>query len=801
MAKKKGYADSSPLDEPTNVTSEPAANLTMQEVDAAVYGRIDIPETGNQVAKPLPLQEIYPDLTQPRRAIPITVRGQWDGDPDDLPAILGNWHLMARKASPVDIDVVKLLMGVGDPAGSDERNPVVDEYLELIALAASIHRDGLVNPITVTAQGGQYVIETGERRVLAHWLLAHFVDSGKYEKIAARLVDKSDVWRQAAENGVRRPLFAVGMARQLALLIMDMYRDDPGEKFMFYRDMVLPGEVDRKFYAQVANGNAYPVKPGMSQRILDVTGLKNVARIAEHRSLLRVPDEVWVEADTDNWTLGGILAHLDTLKPAVAVSQGDNTFQNWKVLPDAVTEPEPPDEDKPDSRVMWWEGKQVTWQAGNQNMKGQVAAVYKASNLPRPGAVMLQVKGGDGVFHQVEAENARLAKDDSPEPAASIAAPVSNPIGYTAGDMVVITGYGAFGKGKKGIVQKVDQEQVQVNLYTESGKLSVSIVNYLPAQLSYERLPEAQDKMLLQIYHGDSIDPKNAATRMALKEKGMIFITSSEMWMAALKNKGNEYLRQYALISEHAPDDDDEEEEEVALPAQAVARLAATSQPASADNPLSARSDTPEIRSGDKVWIISSPKPWQLNVLWTVDGIDTRSLATLSIVIGGEVVKRVYQYVSNLRLDDAAQPHAPAPSPDGEGEQDPEPLPAQTPPPAPPRIQGGEEETLPPAAQAWDAHPIVMLGSEMSLMLKWLSHAAQATHRAEVDGAIKRLLAASPAEVAKFVSVNGAQRYTEMLQNEYQTVLMFTKEVVQTLDDVCQLLHEKALEIEQESKA
>lgn len=336
---KRKYARADPLDTPTNVTDTSAP--TMEEVDEAVYGRLNVPASGNQVAKPIALVDIHPDLTQPRRAVPLAVRGQWDGDPEDIPGLLGNWHLMVKKVSPIDIDVLTLITGATEGLLNPpkENNPVVDEYNDLISLAASIHRDGLANPVTVSAQAGAYVIETGERRYLAHWLLAIHVNSQRYEKVAARVVDRADVWRQAAENGARRPLNAVGMARQLALLIMDMYAADPGEKFMRYRDMVLPGEVDRKFYAQVANGNLYRIKPGMGQRVLDVTGLKSLTRIAEHRSLLSIPDEAWVKADTESMTLGGALAYVESLK-LTQVSLPDNTFQIRNVLPEEMTQPE-----------------------------------------------------------------------------------------------------------------------------------------------------------------------------------------------------------------------------------------------------------------------------------------------------------------------------------------------------------------------------------------------------------------------------------------------------------------------------
>lgn len=345
MPGKKEYSAGNA--DPFNIDGDVPELPTLEAVDRELYGKIDAPESGRQVAKPIALEDIQPDLTQPRRAIPPAVRGQWEGDPEDIPGVLGQWHILAKQYSPFDIDVVKLLGGLIDLApNTDERNPIVDEYLALIGLAASIHRDGLANPITVSAQGGSYVVETGERRLLAHWLLWNYVDAGKYGRIPARVVDQADVWRQAAENGARRPLNAIGMSRQLALLIMDMYRGDPGVKFDRYRDLVLPGECDRRFYAQVSNGNQYPVKRGMGQRVLDVTGLKSMEQVRQYRGLLGIRDDIWMQADVENWAEFRIRSVVDAIKPE-PVTPADNTVTAVTVQPNAVTQPQHEPAQKP----------------------------------------------------------------------------------------------------------------------------------------------------------------------------------------------------------------------------------------------------------------------------------------------------------------------------------------------------------------------------------------------------------------------------------------------------------------------
>lgn len=288
----------------------------MLEADAAIYGeRGDGEGTAYHrrvVAVPIPLGEIKPDLTQPRRAIPPGIREEWMGDSTQVPALLSHWHGVAEVELGEAIDLVKVLRGQTEGLNIEDGPAVLLEYLDLLALAESIHRDGLVNPITIAKTGlvsGSYIIETGERRWLAYHLLMMYVDDGRYRKIPAVKQSKRDVWRQAAENSVRRPLNAIGMARQLALLIMDMYAGDDGVAFDSYDEMIFPGEADRRFYAQVADGNIYRVKRGMGQRVLDVTGMKSKNQISQYRALLNIPDEIWVLADLEGWTENRIREH------------------------------------------------------------------------------------------------------------------------------------------------------------------------------------------------------------------------------------------------------------------------------------------------------------------------------------------------------------------------------------------------------------------------------------------------------------------------------------------------------------
>jgi hypothetical protein len=278
----------------------------------------------------LPIMSITPDLRQPRRVIPAIVRGQWDGDPAEMPTLLGLWQAEVEKRLGKRINRDAILKGESDDTIEHKTaDPVVDSYFEVLRLAASIHRDGLMNPVRAARRGSSWLLESGERRWVAYHLLEKY-KIGDYASIPAVVIDSVDVWKQAAENGARAPLNAIGMARQLALLILDMYADDDGIQFDSYETTVLSGGCDRRFYAQVANGNVFRIKRGMGERVLVATGLKSDAQISQYRALLSATDELWTEADEYNLTENAIrlrmspdkspLAIVDTLTPVKVVS-------------------------------------------------------------------------------------------------------------------------------------------------------------------------------------------------------------------------------------------------------------------------------------------------------------------------------------------------------------------------------------------------------------------------------------------------------------------------------------------------
>lgn len=298
-----------------------------KDVMGGMYGNpsaVPVP-AGRLVAAPKSIKQIWPDLRQPRRAIPLSVRGRWSGDPDELADVLKHWQVMAEKESGKKIDVLKALKGDASLAVEDGDGVIYAGFAKLAGLASAILNEGLTNPITIIPNGSMWQIETGERRWLAHHLLALHIDPEKFAVIPAREV-KYDPFRQASENNARDGYNAIEMARQIALLIMDARGKQDGVSYDAFEDMVYAGECDRRFYAQVANGYIHKIPDGLGDKICNATGL-SLKRISHYRALLApteddaLNDQIWIDADANGWTENYIRETvLPSLKPPKASS-------------------------------------------------------------------------------------------------------------------------------------------------------------------------------------------------------------------------------------------------------------------------------------------------------------------------------------------------------------------------------------------------------------------------------------------------------------------------------------------------
>jgi hypothetical protein len=115
----------------------------------------------------------------------------------------------------------------------------------------------------------------------------------KWENIPSILVDAISVWRQASENAARADLNAIGRARQYGILMMDLL-GERGHKFETFESLVRPGQSDRPYYSQVVSER---VPQGKGEMLLNALGVSHRAVFTRCRTLLGLPDEVWVIGD------------------------------------------------------------------------------------------------------------------------------------------------------------------------------------------------------------------------------------------------------------------------------------------------------------------------------------------------------------------------------------------------------------------------------------------------------------------------------------------------------------------------
>lgn len=261
-------------------------------------------DTGRVVAQPIRIDAIWADVTQPRRSVPTSVRGDWDGDPAAVPALFARW------TNPVFEDVglfsVKgILDGDENPFSEDSYPPTTDKFKKVVQLAANIHESQLSHPIGVTQrEDGSYLIVFGERRWLAYHLLNMVYPDDKYQRIAARIIENDEFGladMQASENMVRSDLNAISKARQFAKLLMAARDDD----YLHYTDF----DSDRAYYAQVADGPQHQIPRNMGASFENTLNI-STGQMRQYRGLLRLTDDdevndlIWTLGDDNDWAEG-----------------------------------------------------------------------------------------------------------------------------------------------------------------------------------------------------------------------------------------------------------------------------------------------------------------------------------------------------------------------------------------------------------------------------------------------------------------------------------------------------------------
>lgn len=248
--------------------------------------------------------EIQADITQPRRIVPRSVRGAWDGTPKQAPDILGEWAVRAKISEPM---IKKILQSETSAFDNNSGDPVTDEFLKLLDLAAQIHDVGLQQAIGVLTIPDGYQIIFGERR----WMAFHALNKwlGDYARIPARVANVTE-WElakiQAAENFQRDELNAISKARQFAKLLM-IARADSDTPYDPYHHLVIEGGCDRPYYAQVADGNVHKIPYGMGAQFEAALGI-STTQMRQYRNLLKLTGDydtdnlIWDTGDELNWS-------------------------------------------------------------------------------------------------------------------------------------------------------------------------------------------------------------------------------------------------------------------------------------------------------------------------------------------------------------------------------------------------------------------------------------------------------------------------------------------------------------------
>lgn len=219
---------------------EPILVQTLGEADRSIFhGALKDADAGKIVAYPRDIDTILPDITQPRRPIPSAVRRYWDHTTAQIPALFETWALLIQEERAQfgildDFQLNSLIYETPEEEIEPTESPLDPDALKnrpvelALTTLAGFARDiysvgGLTNPITVDGSGH---IETGERRWLAYHLIRYVTgQTVPWAKIPAANIARSSRWRQAQENGTRQSLNAIAKARQLSLLLMEIFAD------------------------------------------------------------------------------------------------------------------------------------------------------------------------------------------------------------------------------------------------------------------------------------------------------------------------------------------------------------------------------------------------------------------------------------------------------------------------------------------------------------------------------------------------------------------------------------------------
>jgi hypothetical protein len=285
----------------------------------------------------LNIQLVRPDPIQPRRILPERIHQEFHqqrlSPAQALKELITLAQVHARSAGRPFSNPFELLGDLqADESEASEEAAVstfsTEEQLlhDLVQLASTLQDDGQVNPLTVVnvSQGvtTQYMIETGERRYWATWLLRDFHPAYTHDgKIPCLVVpmEKSSPFRQAKENTSRAGLNAIAMARQIALLLLHVHGYE-----------MPTGSVGMDFYRQALTLDLRG-KREHTEAVYTALGGINRKVLSDYKMLLKLGDEAIELADRHN------LEHLKLRYVLMLDSPADQTELIQQIIQQQLT--------------------------------------------------------------------------------------------------------------------------------------------------------------------------------------------------------------------------------------------------------------------------------------------------------------------------------------------------------------------------------------------------------------------------------------------------------------------------------
>lgn len=251
-------------DFPANDTQSPTGNTAASALKPTA---LPVTQTMSQVTRieTLKPSQMMPDRYQPRRLLPVNLRLAFFSGELDCYQAAAEWLALARHDSGYRAEVERLL-----------------------SMGESFDAHGQIKAITgswVPASDGSFLflIETGERRFWAACLRS--VEEGRKEEplLRVEVVEKPTRQRQVLENRHAEPPSAVGMACEIAALILSEMNIQPN-----------PAAVDEYDYFRQARLQRMPV--GLWDHITPIMQLTR-PRMVQLLNILQFPSPLLELAD------------------------------------------------------------------------------------------------------------------------------------------------------------------------------------------------------------------------------------------------------------------------------------------------------------------------------------------------------------------------------------------------------------------------------------------------------------------------------------------------------------------------